>query len=186
MTRDELFDVLRPIILSVTGVPECILADPNAPAPDGEYASIEPHYSVRQLGQPNVTDVFDEGALVIAETVRRQLLAECSVDFYRGSDTRLRASRLINCNRRTSVSTALRAAGVGWHDTGRVNNLTALQSNQMEQRSQISIFIKYVELDTPENINSIEVGSVDVVWIKRRVINNGDFIVNNGEVLTNG
>lgn len=162
MTRTELFDILRPIILSVSGVPECILADPNAPAPDGEYAVVEPFYKIREFGQPNSTNQFNSGELTISEIVYRQLVAECAIDFYRGSNPHGRASKIKSCNRRYSVSSALRAANVGWHSSSDVMNLNGLQADAVEQRARIAIRIRYVEADSPEDINSIESGSVDV------------------------
>lgn len=54
MTDKEIFLILRPHILRVTGVPECILADPNAQAPTGEYASVRPRQGISERGQANI------------------------------------------------------------------------------------------------------------------------------------
>ncbi len=54
MTSLELFKLLRPIILTVTGVPECIMADPNAQAPTGPYASVRVRQAIHERGQANV------------------------------------------------------------------------------------------------------------------------------------
>ena len=138
MNREQLFDILRPIIITVTGVPECILADPNAPAPGGEYASVEPLLSIRQRGQANIirTNTAPVSSPIgpvndLNVDVRAQIIANCSINFYRG-DARFRASRLLQAN----------------------NDLTAIQSNRQEQRSQITIRLMYETTD-PVIINAI-------------------------------
>lgn len=155
MTRDELFDKLRPIVMAATGVPECILADDNGPAPTGEYASIEPVASIGERGQAIIRQTAGGTSGTASTRVESQLIAECSVNFYRG-DARTRAVRLKQANKRPAISAALRAAKLGWNRTGPVNNLTALQSNQREQRAQISIFIMYVDTPGAETSGAIE------------------------------
>ena len=44
---------------------------------------------------------------------------------------------------------------LGWRGTDAVNNLTALQSNNYEQRAQINIYLYYESFDVDE-INTIE------------------------------
>lgn len=160
MTREQLFDVVRQIILTVTGVPECILADPNAPSPRGEYASVEPMLSLNQRGQANtirkdtapVSSPIGPVNNVDVDT-RAQVIANCSVNFYRG-DARYRAGRLFQCNKRPDISTLLFKNKIGWNGTDQVNDLTALQSKRHEQRSQITLRLMY-ELTDPVEINAI-------------------------------
>lgn len=160
MTRENLFDIVRQIIMTVTGVPECILADPNAPSPSGEYASVEPMLSLGQRGQANtyrentspVTSPIGDVNNVSVDT-RAQVMARCSVNFYRG-DARYRASRLMQCNKRPDISALLFKNKLGWNGVEPVNDLTALQSNQYEQRSQITLKLMYELLD-PVEINAI-------------------------------
>lgn len=160
MTREELFDILRPIIITVTGVPECILADPNAPSPNGEYASVEPSQSIRQRGQANIirTDTAPVSSPIglvnnLNVDVRAQIIANCSINFYRG-DARGRASRLFQANKRPDISVILFQNNLGWNGTEAINDLTALQSNRQEQRAQITIRLMYETTD-PVVINAI-------------------------------
>lgn len=160
MTREQLFDILRPIIMTVTGVPECILADPNAPSPQGEYASVEPLLSIRQRGQANIirTDTAPVTSPIGPVNnsnvdVRAQVIANCSINFYRG-DARYRASRLLQANKRPDISVILFQNKIGWNGAEPINDLTALQSNQREQRAQITIRLMYEIID-PVIINAI-------------------------------
>ena len=160
MTREQLFDVVRQIILTVTGIPECILADPNAPSPNGVYASVEPMLSLRQRGQANIyrTD-SDPVSSPIGPVnnsivdVRTQVIANCSINFYRG-DARYNAGKLFQCNKRPDISMLLFKNGIGWNGTDQINDLTALQSEQYEQRSQITLRLMY-ELSDSVEINAI-------------------------------
>lgn len=152
MTNEELFAILRPVVMTVTGVPECILADQNAASPQGEYASIRPRQSVSERGQANVITVDKVGDLVTTD-VRSQIIASCSINFYRG-DAMARAERLKQCHKRPDVSSALFMAGVGWLDASTVNNLTALQSSNWEQRAQVTVRVMY-EVSDVCDVNNI-------------------------------
>lgn len=152
MTNEQLFAILRPIVMTVTGVPECILADQNAKSPTGEYASIRPRQSVSERGQANVTTVDKVGDLVTTD-VRSQIIASCSINFYRG-DAMSRAERLKQCHKRPDVSSSLFLAGVGWLDASTVNNLTALQSSNWEQRAQVTVRVMY-EVSDVCDVNNI-------------------------------
>jgi hypothetical protein len=153
MTNDQLFTILRPIILSVTGVPECILSNPNAPSPTGEYAAVQPQQTIAERGQATIVRTAKPGALMDVE-VRAKIACTAWVNFYRG-DARTRAARLKQCNKRPDISAALFAANLGWVGTSAVNNLTALQSERFESRAQIAINLWY-ETSDPVEINTIE------------------------------
>jgi len=161
MTNEEIFAKLRPIVLAATGVPECILADQysegQVPSPQGAYATITPRQSVSERGQANVIQRNKVGDLVETE-VRAQIMASCSVQFYRGEALQY-AERLKQANKLPSISIMLYKAGLGWNGTDAVNNLTALQSANFEQRAQITIRIMYesVLLDEINNILSASV-----------------------------
>lgn len=159
MTNEQLFAILRPIIMTVTGVPECILADQNAKSPTGEYASIRPRQSVTQRGQAHIYPVNKVGDLVTVD-VRAQVIATATVNFYRG-DAMARVERLQECHKRPDISMNLFRAGVRWLGTSAANNLTALQSVNWEQRSQISIRLGY-EVSNINDINNILSASVIV------------------------
>jgi hypothetical protein len=152
MTNEGLFAILRPIVMTVTGVPECILADQNVKAPSGAYATIRPRQAVTERGQANIydEDIPDDKVLTNA---RAQVIATCSINFYRG-DAMMYAERLKQCNKRPDVSMTLFKAKLGWLGTDPVNNLTALQSANWEQRSNINVRIMY-EVDNIAEINNI-------------------------------
>ncbi len=154
MNRLEIFEAIRPIVLSVTGVPEAILADPNAQSPSGEYVSIEAKQSITQRGQANQYRKNSATPRSIDVDVRAQVIVECSLNFYRGN-ARDRAEQLLQCNKRPDVSAALYRAGLGWNRENAINNLTSIQSNNYEQRAQVSIFLMYETTD-PVTINAIE------------------------------
>lgn len=159
MTNEQLFAILRPIIMTVTGVPECILADQNAKSPTGEYASIRPRQSIDQRGQAHIYPINKVGDLVTVD-VRAQVIATASVNFYRG-DAMARVERLKECNKRPDVSIDLFKAKVRWLGTSAANNLTALQSVNWEQRANISIRLGY-EVSNINDINNILSASVIV------------------------
>lgn len=171
MTNEELFDVLRPIILTVTGVPECILANPNAPAPTGDYAAVQPQQFISERGQAHIVRTAKPGALMDVE-VRAKIACTAWVNFYRG-DTRSYAQRLKQCNKRPDISAQLFKANVGWVGTSEVNNLTALQSENFESRAQIAINLWY-ETSDPIEINTIERMSGEVQYEDGTVVSTWD------------
>jgi hypothetical protein len=175
MIRDQIFDVMRPIILSVTGVPECILANSNAPSPSGEYCSVEPFLGIEERGQANVLMKTSLTPESVDTDVQAQLITECSLNFYRG-DSRSRAQRMKQANKIPSVSAALFNANLGWNRTGPINDLTALQSADWESRAQISIYLMFTTT-LPETVNSIET-------VEYELQNSEGDILETGEVTT--
>lgn len=153
VTNLELFQILREIIITVTGVPECILVNQNKKGPRGEYATIQPQQSIAERGQANIVRVPKPGALMDTE-VRAKIACTAWVNFYRG-DTRTQATKLKQCNKRPDISALLFKNNLGWVGTSVVQNLTALQSENYESRSQIAINLWYETSDTVE-INTIE------------------------------
>lgn len=154
MTNLELFQLLRPIVMTVTGVPECIMADPNAQAPVGAYASVRVRQAIRERGQANVTISNLPVTRQVRYDVRAQIICDVSVDFYRGTAMEY-AEKLKECHKRPDVPWILMRAGVGWGGTEAVNNLTALQSGNMEQRAQITVRLYYEAVDIVD-VNNIE------------------------------
>jgi len=167
MTNEQLFAILRPIVMRVTGVPECILADQNAASPGGEYASIRPRQTIDQRGQAHLIPTNTPGDLVQVD-VRAQVIATATVNFYRG-DAMARVERLKECNKRPDVSIDLFKAGVRWLGTSAANNLTALQSVNWEQRAQISVRLGY-EVSSLSEVNNILSASVILEDEKARVL----------------
>ena len=125
MQADYIFDTIRSIVLSATGVSECLKTEPNAPAPSGEYCTISITTNVNQRGQAIIyTDDAGPGSLDIDAVP--QAVTEVSINFYRG-DAVDHAQKLLQANKRPSVSAALFAAGLGWQRAGPVNKITGLQ-----------------------------------------------------------
>jgi hypothetical protein len=163
MTRTQLFSILRGIVIDVTGIAECILDDQNAPAPSGEYCSIEPFSNIRMIGRGKVsqTEVAaldgDPDYMDVEETLTSLLEARVDINFFRG-DARLHAQKLMFSDQRPSVSETLLTNGLGWMRTDAVNNLTVLNSAQYEPRAQISIYIQFEQsqTDTVQQIYSVD------------------------------
>lgn len=175
MNRLELFNILRPIVASVTGVPTVILADQvdsygkGLPAPAGEYATIEPKQSISQRGQANVIRKNSAVPQSVDDEVRAQIIVEASINVFRGVDAVSRVEKLLQCNKRPSVSAALRATKLGWQRTSAPNNLTGLQSGNPEQRAHVYLYLMYETSDI-ETINSIESASWGVEYETSGVI----------------
>lgn len=152
MTNNDIFAALRSHILNVTGVSECILADPNGPSPDGPYASVRPRQSIRERGQANI--VMTDGANdTIVYEIRAQIVATCEINFFRGEAMQY-AEMLKECHKRPDVCWPLWQAGIGWGGTEPVNNLTALQASNFEQRAQIIVKLLY------EAVNTVTVNNI--------------------------
>ncbi|MCC3681811.1 hypothetical protein LLE75_02540 [Staphylococcus epidermidis] len=152
MTNNEIFAALRPHILNVTGVSECILADPNGPSPDGSYASVRPRQSIRERGQANIIMTDGANGTIVYE-IRAQIVASCEINFFRGEAMRY-AEMLKECHKRPDVCWPLWKAGIGWGGTEPVNNLTALQASNFEQRAQIIVKLLY------EAVNTVTVNNI--------------------------
>lgn len=139
--------------MAATGVPEVIPTDDNAGAPNGPYASLETNQIVTQRGQSAIKTVKAENGLV-TKAVVTNIVSECSIQFYRG-DASSYANKLRDAHKRPSISMALMRAGIGWGAVGPVNNLTALQGSQEEQRRQVSVSVMFTEIITDE-VDAIE------------------------------
>ncbi len=154
MNEVDIFNVLRPIVLSMTTVPTAILGNPNEPAPSGPYASILPSLTIVERGQAIIYNEND-GINNINRTVKAQQIAECSINFYR-DNAHYNAGQMMQANKVHSVWLQLYENKLGWIRTGPVNNLNFLQSNNWEPRAQISIFLAVEATIIKENINTIE------------------------------
>lgn len=158
MTNEEIFTILRPIILRVTGVPECILADPNGKSPLGAYCSIRPRQSVSERGQANIYTSNQPDDKIRTE-VRSQIICRCDINFYRGAAMQY-AELLKECHKRPDVTWELFKHKIGWGGTEPVNNLTALQASKFEQRSQITVKLLY---ETTQHADMNNIKSVGIV-----------------------
>jgi len=156
MTEDELFDIIQPIIVSVTGLAgdHVILGDPNEGSPTGPYAAVRPMQNIDERGQANIIRKTSATPLSVDNDVKAQIIVQCDINFYRGNAMST-AQKLKQANKRSDISAILFKAKLGWQRAGNVVNLTTLQSNQQEARSQISLFLMY-ETSDKVTINSIE------------------------------
>ncbi len=160
MDKLVLFALMRDIVLAVTGVPSCILANQNKPSPNGEYCAIHIDGPKRQRGQANIIDKNTDAqpspignVFNVNTEVRAQVNADITLNFYRG-DANLYATSMYQANKLPSISAMLYAANVGWQGSNAVNDLTALQSNQQEPRAQLVIRVMYEQV-VDEVVNSI-------------------------------
>ena len=172
MTNEQIFAILRPIIMTVTGVPECILADPNAQAPAGPYASVRIRQAIRERGQANVTVSDLNVTREVRYDIRAQIICDVNVEFWRGNAMEY-AEKLKECHKRPDVPWILKRAKLGWGGSDAINNLTALQSANFEQRSQMTIKLFY-EATTIVDVNRIEQVSVSVENEKAELLQSVD------------
>ena len=181
MNRLELFNILRPIVESVTGVPTVIMTDQTAsngsgiPSPSGEYATIEPKQSISQRGQANIYRANSMSPQAVDVDVRAQIIVEASINVYRGVDAMSRLESLLQANKRPDVSAALRANKLGWQRTSTPNNLTRLQSGNPEQRAHVYLYL-YYETSSAVTINNIESASYEVQYEDGTIVATGDIV----------
>jgi hypothetical protein len=151
MTDSELYDLMHSIIIAVTGLDgeKVIPADDNEQAPSGAYASIKVGASRGQRGQANISVTNTApvsspigNVLDTEHEIKPQLTVDVSVNFYRDASLQ-NATLLFQANKRPDISALLFAAGVGWRNSLPINDLTALQSKEREERSQITITLLY-------------------------------------------
>lgn len=154
MNTLQVYKALRQIVLKLTGVNECLLADQNTPAPSGTYATIRVAESIRPTAKGGVFRYYDKKNRTVTEQIKSPVIYSATVNFYRG-DAQRNASRLINCSRLSSVHEILLRNGLGWVDTDPVQNLTALQSNEQEQRAVIVVRLVGQQIIS-ETVNTIE------------------------------
>ena len=166
MTSHELYQLVRTIVLNVTGMPEAIKAEQGAPSPSGEYATIKTTTGRRQHGQAIIKR--SNTALVdspigpvhdVNQEIKPQVIAQAIINFYRGNAHDY-AESLLGANKRADISALLFQSGVGWQRAEGPTDLTALQSNEFEPRAQITLQLMY-EQSYSETINSIY--SVEVI-----------------------
>lgn len=151
MTDDDLYDAMHSVIVAVTGlaVGQVIPADDNEEAPAGAYASIKIGASRGQRGQANISVTNTApvsspigNVLDTEHDIKPQLTVDVSINFYRDGSLQ-NATLLFQANKRPDISALLFAANVGWRNSLPINDLTALQSKEREERAQITITLLY-------------------------------------------
>lgn len=151
MTDDEIYDVFHQIITTVTGLAgdHVIPADDNKKSPDNAYASIKVGQARGQRGHANQylknTDLVPSPIGQVRDVshgIRAQLTCDISVNFYR-EGSGFNASLLYQASKRPDISQLLFQAGIGWRNSNAINDLSALQSKEIEERAQLTITVWY-------------------------------------------
>lgn len=167
MTNVELFKIFRPLLMRVTGVPEMILADPNASAPKGTYAAVRIDDSIVQYGQSIQRQVVTDRQSIVTE-IERQFRKTIVVDFYREGSVGF-ATKIAEFQKLPSVMDVLQRNNIGVHHVSNVNNLTTLFAAMMEERANVTIEIWYTSKITDE-INTIEHANIIIEDEKDRTL----------------
>lgn len=152
MTDEALFKLLRPLVMTVTGCPQVILAAQNSQAPKGEYGSIQIRYNNDERGHGIIHSRNVPGERV-EFNVRAQRIMTCVAEFYRGN-AKLYAERMQAMQRRDDVIWPLYKAGISLVDVRAVSDLTALQSSNWEQRARVE-FVLWMQGDSKYEVNNI-------------------------------
>lgn len=153
LTETEVFDLLRKIILSVTGVDEVIEADTPMGAPSGEYATLRVLQSSNGVAKGG-TKEFKLADGRFKYEVRTPTSFECQINFYRGDVIR-KAQKLRHCDRLPTVQGLLVINGLGWMTSSEVQNLTTLQFDRSESRAFVSVTL-VGEVYINETVDPIE------------------------------
>lgn len=157
MNDEQLFQILRPHVIAVSGCSEVILAAQNKNAPKGSYGSIQVRYRETEYGQGiiNYRDVPDDKVEI---DVRPQLEITCVVEFFRAGAKKF-AENLKQMNRREDVAWGLFANKMSIRNMENVMDLTALQSSNYEERSRIEFVLLM------EGSSKIVVNNIKQVWV---------------------
>lgn len=153
MTDEQLFKILRPLVVTVTGCNQIILAAQNSKAPVGEYGSIQIRYHNAERGhgmvsQKNIPDARME------VSVKPQRIMTCVAEFYRG-DAKVYAERMQQMQRRGDVVWPLFRHKIALSDVRPVHDLTALQSSNWEPRARVE-FVLWMPGDSKYQENYIK------------------------------
>ena len=157
----KLFKVLRTVVMRATGVKECILADQNAPAPKGDYATIRINDRAKEIVRPqsdySVINPRDANSMLRFE-MKTSLLADVHVNFYRDGAFS-KASKLMGCTRIPSIADIITRSELGIMRIGSAINTTALQSDRTEERATIQLDVAFERIYTEEiaPINSVAI-----------------------------
>lgn len=153
MTDQEIFALLRPHIMRVTGVPELILYAQNQNAPKDPYGSLQVRSAIDERGQAITHKTYIKAEERFEIDVRPQMALTCVAEFFRG-DAKLYAQRLLQMGKREDVIWPLFREGISIRNVGAVMDLTALQASNFEQRARVEIHL-WLEGSSKYEINAI-------------------------------
>lgn len=151
----QIFNTMRQVVELTTGLGYVIKADQNKPAPKGSYCSISLARAARQQGQAIIrhSTISSSQHDSLNEDVRAQGVLDVSLNFYR-KDAHKHARSVMQANKLSDIQALLFANGIGWKGGSFINDLSALQSGNIEERAQITISIMFEEAIDIE-VNSI-------------------------------
>ncbi|MFT0547492.1 LIC_12616 family protein [Allopusillimonas ginsengisoli] len=153
MTDIELYKLLRPAVKTASGVPMVIQAVQNAPAPGGSYATIHVRTDIGERGMAFKDRKLLPDNETFEHTIRSQQEVTCTVEFYRARAKEY-AANMLQLDKRDDIYWPLYKAGLCIMATGKVLDLTALQSDQYEERARVDIYLR-MEVSRKYNINRI-------------------------------
>lgn len=153
MTNTELYKLLHPAVMLASGVPEIVPAGDNKSAPKGSYASIHVRTDIGQRGMAFKDRRLLSDNETFEHTIRSQQEVACAVEFYR-EGAKEYAANMLQLDKREDIYWDLYSAGLMIMSTGPVLDLTALQSNQYEERARVDIYLR-MQVARVYNINRI-------------------------------
>lgn len=172
MTNYEIYTVMRQIVMKVTGLKQVYLADQAVQAPSGTYATIRVAQGVQPMALGTVRRTYDKEKQTVTETVSCPVRYDIPVNFYRAGAMDY-APMLINCSRLSGVHALLLSKRLGWAGSDPVQNLTALQSSEQEERAVIVVHL-VGEKKVSQTVNSIEAARIIVEDEKTNVLRDSD------------
>lgn len=172
MTNYEIYTVMRQIVMKVTGLKQVYLADQAVQAPSGTYATIRVAQGVQPMALGTVRRTYDKEKQTVTETVSCPVRYDIPVNFYRAGAMDY-APMLINCSRLSGVHALLLSKRLGWAGSDPVQNLTALQSSEQEERAVIVVHL-VGEKKVSETVNTIEAARIIVEDEKTNVLRDSD------------
>lgn len=172
MTNYDIYTVMRQIVMKVTGLKQVYLADQAVQAPSGTYATIRVAQGVQPMALGSVRRAYDKEKQTVTETVSCPVRYDIPVNFYRAGAMDY-APMLINCSRLSGVHALLLSKRLGWAGSDPVQNLTALQSSEQEERAVIVVHL-VGEKKVSETVNTIEAARIIVENEKTNVLQESD------------
>ena len=172
MTNYDIYTVMRQIVMKVTGLKQVYLADQAVQAPSGAYATIRVSQGVQPMALGSVRRAYDKEKQTVTETVSCPVRYDIPVNFYRAGAMDY-APMLINCSRLSGVHALLLSKRLGWAGSDPVQNLTALQSSEQEERAVIVVHL-VGEKKVSEVVNTIEAARIIVEDEKTNVLQESD------------
>lgn len=157
---------MRDVLMYVTKIPNCVVADANVPAPKGSYATIRIQDRLEHVGSNS--SYYENYGSDLRQVIEVPYYFDVIVNFYR--DGALNYARLFSAaDRYDAVKSKLRKADVGWIRCGDIIDLTALQSNTREPRCEVKVRIVTVDVRKDE-VNAIHSVKVNVLDEKLKVL----------------